>query len=348
MKPVTERTARESVEKSAGEPAGEPIGESSREFTKDFIQSQSPVQGSDQTEPTQPQAQPTQTAATHPNKEFAILTDSGTDTPADIVQNFPVYIVPLQVIYKDKSYLDGVDITPKEVAQSLTAEIPHTALPPLGVIEEKIEEIRTNGYTKIIVVTVSANLSGTFNAMQVAAKDYPEMEFAFVDSKSLGLGAGMLCAFAAHCLEEGKSFEESAALVQQHVLKSKVFFVIPTLKYLAQGGRIGKVAGLLGMALRVVPVITIDDNGEFATVAKFRNWKKAIDFAKQSVANHLAKALSYDLAVADSGAEEEADGIAQELSKRLPLNKHLYRGEISPALVVHVGPRFLGIGGLAL
>src|SRR5665647_149085 len=99
---------------------------------------------------------------------IAILTDSCSDVPQDLLERFRIYQMPLSINYKDRSYRDRIDITPEEVYKNLTIEIPHTSLPSMGEIHELIEKIIADGFDKIIIPVISSGLSGTYNAIQMA------------------------------------------------------------------------------------------------------------------------------------------------------------------------------------
>lgn len=282
-------------------------------------------------------------------KDYAILTDSGTDTPFEVVNSSPVYTIPLQVIFQGQAPMsDSIDISSKEVAQRLAVEVPKTSLPPLDRIGQTIEKIRADGYQKVLVITISARLSGTLNAIEVVAQNYRDMEFHFIDSKNIGMGAGMLCILAARCLKADIAYKKCAAIVEQHVERTKVFFAIPTLKYLSMGGRIGKVASLIGMALHVVPVITCDENGEYVVAGKSRKWNQALKIAQEKIIEYVTDQRDFALAVVESQAEEEAGTIEKVLFERLPHRRFFYRGGISPALTVHTGPKLIGVGAQIL
>ncbi len=72
------------------------------------------------------------------NKEkIAILTDSCCDVPKELVEQYHMYVLPLKIVYKNKEYSDGVDITPQEVYDRIKEEIPTTSLPSGDVIKSR-------------------------------------------------------------------------------------------------------------------------------------------------------------------------------------------------------------------
>ena len=276
--------------------------------------------------------------------KFAILTDSGTDTPIEYITDSPTYVVPLSIIFKDGAYMDNVDITPDEVVQRFSEEIPKTSLPTIGQIEDKISEIKSAGFFEVMVVTISSGLSGTYNAIKLAAQNFPDMHFVFVDTKNIGVGSGMVTAYAVTLAKAGFSLEEAEPKVQEIVGNTKVYFCIPTLSFLRKGGRIGLVAGFVGEALGLRPIITCNADGIYETIKKARGWKEAVGTALEQVASFHSGVSNYNIAVAHSNATKEATSILDRLKLRLPAYKQAFFSTISPALTVHTGPGLIGMG----
>ncbi|XFE28303.1 L-rhamnose isomerase [Listeria innocua] len=84
------------------------------------------------------------------NDKIAILVDSGTDVPEELIKKYEMYMIPLKIIYKDQVYTDKIDITPEEIYQRLPEEIPGTSLPDGESITEIFEQIKKDGYEKVL------------------------------------------------------------------------------------------------------------------------------------------------------------------------------------------------------
>jgi DegV family protein with EDD domain len=174
------------------------------------------------------------------NKEkIAILVDSGTDVPPELMEKYHMFMIPLKIIYKDREYTDKVDITPEEIYEKLPQEIPSTSLPDGEAITEIFDEIKKQGYGKILAVTISSGLSGTYNVVRLLGEQYEGLETYVLDTKNIGIGAGFSAIQAAEWLEEGMDWESLKTNLEKHVPQNKVFFNVATLEYLQKGGRIG-------------------------------------------------------------------------------------------------------------
>lgn len=279
------------------------------------------------------------------NKEkIALLVDSGTDVPDELIEKYGIYVIPLQIIYKERIYTDKVDITPAEVYARLEEEIPSTSLPDGETIQKIFEEIKTAGYEKVLAVTISSGLSGTYNVVRLLGEQIDGLDTFVLDTKNIGIGSGLQAIEAAELIEAGVSWEALKEKLTKNVKNSKVFFNVATLEYLQKGGRIGLVASILGNALKLNPIISCNDEGVYYTVAKSRGRKKSLDKTFELVKAYIGNHPRFQLAVAHGAAEAEAKEMKERLQAAFPTAEKIYFGTISPALVVHTGPGLLGVG----
>ena len=279
------------------------------------------------------------------NKEkIALLVDSGTDVPAEIMSQYGMYMLPLQIIYKDRTYTDKVDITAEEIYQRLPQEIPSTSLPDGETINKIFDRIKADGYEQVLAVTISSGLSGTYNVVRLMGEQRNDLDIFVLDTKNIGIGAGLQAIRAAELLNEGVTWQELKEQLLQEVVRNKVFFNVATLEYLQKGGRIGLVASILGNALKLNPIISCNDEGIYYTVAKSRGRKKSLDKTVELVKQYIGNHKQFRLAVAKGDALAEAKEMKTRLEQEFPQVKEIFFGQNSPALVVHTGPGLLGVG----
>lgn len=281
---------------------------------------------------------------TNKTEKIAILTDSCCDVPKALVDRYHMYVLPLKVVYKDREYLDGVDITPQEVYDHLQEEIPTTSLPSGDIFTNVLDQIKADGYEKVIGITLSSGLSGTNNMLHLITKEYEGLEFFILDTKNIAIGGGFHAIQAARYLEAGFGFEEIKEKLLRDVNNSKVFFVVETLEYLQKGGRIGLVASLFGNALNLKPVISCNEEGIYYTVAKVRGRKQSITRTIELAVAYAKNHPNINLAVCHGGTPELGEEVAQRMKELLPNHEIFVYGQISPVLGVHTGPGLIGIG----
>jgi DegV family protein with EDD domain len=277
--------------------------------------------------------------------EFAILVDSCCDVPDEYINKYPIYVVPLRINYKDASYRDRVEITPEEIYEKLAVEIPTTSLPTYGDMQEVFGKIIKDGYNKIIAINISSNISGTYNLTQLIGNELKKdgIETYVLDTKNIALASGMYAISVARHLEAGKSYEETVKLLESEYGNSKVFFCVETLEYLRKGGRIGRVASLLGAALNLKPIITCGEEGTYIIAGKERGTKRCVDKALQLAKEFANKGKNAEIGVMYSGQVTGIEEIKGKLEQLMPNTKVNLRGQISPVLGVHVGPGLIGI-----
>ncbi|MEG0770911.1 MAG: DegV family protein [Clostridia bacterium] len=279
------------------------------------------------------------------NKEkIAILVDSCTDVPKDVVKKYGIYVVPLKIIYKDKVYTDGVDISSKEIYKNLHKETPSTSLPSGEEIMVMLQKIKDDGYEKVLAITISSGLSGTHNFIKLLGEEFEGLEFCTIDTKSIGIGAGMTAILAATNLASGMKWDELCKATLDSVKKTQVFFCVSTLEYLRKGGRIGLVASSIGTLLTLKPIISCNEDGIYYNVAKTIGRKKSLQKVVEIAEEYASRGIEYNVAIANGNASEEAKEIKKILKKSLTGCKGIYEGQISPALVVHTGPGLVGVG----
>lgn len=276
-------------------------------------------------------------------QKIAILTDSGSDVPYDIAKEMNIFVVPLQVNYKDRSYRDGIDIDADTMYNRLKEEIPTTSLPLGADIDKVLQDIEKQGYTHILAVVLSSGLSGTCSLLKLVAKE-SKIPMEVIDTKNIGIGSGLSVVRAAKYVKEGLSWDELLIKVNETVLKTRVYFVLDTLEYLQKGGRIGKVTALIGYALDLRPIITCDSEGIYTTVAKARGRKVSINRCLDMALEFAGTSNHITIGLAHGNALDEVLKLKEHLIQKLGDRVTLYIGQVSPALGVHTGPGLIGMG----
>lgn len=276
-------------------------------------------------------------------QKIAILTDSGSDVPYDIAKEMNIFVVPLQVNYKDRSYRDGIDIDADTMYNRLKEEIPTTSLPLGGDIDQVLQDIEKQGYTHILAVVLSSGLSGTCSLLKLVAKE-SKIPMEVIDTKNIGIGSGLSVIKAAKYVKEGLSWDDLLVKVNETVLKTRVYFVLDTLEYLQKGGRIGKVTALIGYALDLRPIITCDSEGIYTTVAKARGRKVSINRCLELALEFAGDSNHITIGLAHGNALDEVLKLKEHLVQKLGDRVTLFIGQVSPALGVHTGPGLIGMG----
>lgn len=273
--------------------------------------------------------------------KIALLTDSACDLPAEIIKKCNIKVLPLKIIYGNKEFADRVDIQPNEVYERMPSQIPTTSMPSLQDIHHLFAAIRDEGFKQVLAVHISSGLSGTYEAVKMAAQDFKDMEVRIFDTRTLSIGQGFQVYEAAKDIQAGLSWDNIWNNLINRQTKVNIYYVLETLEYLKRGGRIGKVAAVLGEILHIKPIISVDPEGKYFIFARTRGRQQSI----RTLAEIVKKAASRNrirLAVMHGGAESEAMKLKDSLQGLANVVEVLFE-QISPALGVHTGPGLIGV-----
>lgn len=273
-------------------------------------------------------------------QKIALITDSACDLSKEIIEKFNIHIAPFRIIYTDNEYEDLITIQPKEVYERMPGQIPTTSLPSVERIENILNTLEDNGYTHVISINISCNLSGTSNSIRLALNDHPKLTSYVFDTKTLTMGQGAVIVEAAKMIEAGESFEKIVSKLPEFREKTHVYFTLSTLEYLKKGGRIGHVAGTIGELLHLKPVIVVSDEGIYETYAKVRGRKQSLKKLCEILEGYLVK-TKCNLWIIHGNADEESLELYNKY-KDHPMINRIYHQILSPALGVHTGPGLIG------
>ena len=276
------------------------------------------------------------------HKKTVIITDSTCDLSDQQLLDYGIHMIPLRVICKNAEYRDRIEIQPEELYGIMENELPKTSLPQPEDIMSLLDELVEKGVEEAVYFGISSGLSGTSQLMKMMAASYEaRLKLHVVDSFTLSMALGMMVLEAAKTLEAGGTVEQviEAAMTVRNNQTS--VFVIRTLEFLRKGGRIGKVEGMLGNILQLKPVIFVNDDGIYETIAKARGYKNALETMVQELVNRFGK-KKINLSVVHGRAYEEAQRMLERLKGSLTIAEAYIR-PASPVLAIHTGPGLLGV-----
>lgn len=274
----------------------------------------------------------------------AIMVDSGCDISQEFIEKYDIKVLRLKVLYGDRMYSDGLDIDPLEVYRRFPQEIPTTSTPNMYEVSELVNEIKSEGYEKIIGITISSGLSGTYNAVAMAFEEEDIETFAF-DTKNISIGAGLLAMWAAKKLSEGWTFEAVKHGLNDKISDSKVFFYMDTLDYLRKGGRISPAVAIVGKALNLKPIISCNEKGTYYTVSKIRGQHKGLEKLMDSLKDYIGDKKAY-LAIMNGDGTRYLDVIRARIKEMFPQCDVVVDKQITATMAIHTGPGLIGVGVL--
>ena len=267
-----------------------------------------------------------------------VVTNSTADLPPQLARELGISVVPVYVRFGDEVYRDRVDISEDEFYQRLLQDPihPSTTQPPPQDFVDVYKDLARKA-DGIISIHITSKLSGTYNSAlngkELVGEGCP---IEVIDSQALSMGLGQLAIVASTIAESGKNLQEVVEGVKQVIPSIHLLGLLDTLKYLALGGRIGKVQALLGSVLSVKPLLTVKD-GELVPVGRVRSRTKGIDMLFDFVKNAVD---IQDVAIVHNTTPDEAQALIERMGSILP-KERIILARLGPALGVHAGPDIL-------
>lgn len=207
--------------------------------------------------------------------KIRIITDSASDITD--AANTQLTVLPMRINFGDEEYLDGVTISHHEFYEKLVESdtLPVTSLISPAVFEEAFEKAVGDG-EKVIAITISGRLSGTYQSAILAAAQFEGNVFV-IDSLNAAIGEQILVNYALELVNKGMSAKEIVQTLNDAKKHIHILALLDTLEYLKKGGRISKTVAFVGGALSIKPVVTVID-GEVALLGKARGSKNGNNF----------------------------------------------------------------------
>ncbi|HSH61188.1 MAG TPA: DegV family protein [Acidimicrobiales bacterium] len=269
-----------------------------------------------------------------------IVTDSACDLPPEMAERHGIEIVPLTVRFGDEELVDRRDLTPAQFWDRLSRSevLPETAAPAPGAFEAAYRKAADDGCEGVVCITISAGLSATYEAAQLAAQAVADsIPVQVVDSRAVALAQGLMSVRAAERAAEGGSIDDVVREVQDLVGRSRTFAALDTLENLKKGGRIGGAQAFVGSMLSIKPVIQVSE-GKVAPESRQRTRAKALRYLAEKVRQHEPVET---LAVMHGDAPD-LDEMLELLSSSHP-REDIVVGDVGAVIGTHTGPRVMGV-----
>ncbi len=273
-----------------------------------------------------------------------VVVDSTADIPAELLQEYNIDVIPLNIQFGSQSLRDGIDITKDEFYRRLVEEdqIPKTSTPLIGSFLEVYERVAQEADT-IVSLHVSGKLSATVDAARQAAETLPQVHIEVVDTNTIVTPIMYMAIAATKAARAGKSLQEIVATIHEVGSRTFLYVGLETLKYLERGGRIGRVRAFLGTLLNVKPMLEVRD-GEIHPLEQVRTSKRMQErmlelTQAQMPLEELAVLYTADRPLAEKMAERlAAAGVFPHADIRVL--------QMSGVIGTHTGPGGIAIAGL--
>lgn len=272
-----------------------------------------------------------------------IVADTTCGLPRALLAQRGISLIPQVVMFGEESFHDDKDLDTALFLQKLKAAkaLPKTAAPEPSLYYPILEEARSKNES-VVVVAPTGKASGTVRSAQTAAQEFPDVDVRVVDTQTISCNLGSLVLLADDMAKVGKSASQIVAKLEDMIPRGRIYFLVDTLEYLAKGGRIGGAKRLVAELLEIKPILQIKD-GQVESFEQQRTKKRALARLVEITKEQCSGGAESHLCVLQVEAEKEAQALVEELKSTIPIAEiPIY--ELPPAIVVHAGPRAMGIG----
>ncbi len=272
-----------------------------------------------------------------------IVADTTCGLPREMLARRGIPVIPQIVMFGEESFHDDKELDTAAFLQKLKAskELPKTAAPEPPLYFPIFEEAKKTGES-VVVVAPTGKASGTVRSAQTAALEFPGVDIRVVDTLTISCNLGSLVLMADDMAKTGKSADEIVAKLNDLIPRGKLYFLVDTLEYLAKGGRIGGAKRLVAELLDIKPILQVKD-GQVEAFEQQRTKKRALARLVEVVAEQCKGGADAHLCVLQIEAENEAEILVAELHTRVNV-PYIPIYQLPPAIVVHAGPKALGVG----
>jgi fatty acid kinase fatty acid binding subunit len=275
--------------------------------------------------------------------KLGIVTDSTSDLPKYLIEQYELEVVPSILIIDGKEYADGVGLSREDFYRQLPSlqTQPTTAAPSIGEFSTRYDSLLTRGCDHILSIHAAGPLTTIINSARQAAHDFPD-KITIVDSLSLSLGLGFQVLAAAEAAELG--LQAALEAIESTRRRLQVSAALDTMENLKRSGRVPGAVAALGSLLRIKPLIELT-NGEVKAIGAVRTTKQA----NAKMLNFLLQGGELErLAILHTGAEPRAkeflNNVMQKANRSMP--RDILMVNVTTVIGTHVGPNGLGFAAV--
>ncbi|MBN2463287.1 MAG: DegV family protein [Dehalococcoidia bacterium] len=281
-------------------------------------------------------------------RKVAVVTDSVSCLPQEILEKYDICVVPLEIVYEGRSYRDGIDITPNEVYKIMRKKenLPTTSTASAGDFLSAYRQMSQKAES-VLCITLTSLQSKTFDAAltarEIAREEIPEANIEVFDSRSVAGALGFIVREAARVANDGGGLTETIETAREMMGKVNFLAMLDTLYYLARLGRIARAAAWVGSVLDMKPVLEHNPAvGETMPVARPRTRRMAVERMLKIMADRMGDSRVH-VVVQHADEMDDARKLAAEIESRFKCVE-MSITEFAPVMGVHTGPGLLAIG----
>jgi DegV family protein with EDD domain len=284
------------------------------------------------------------------NKRAVIATSTGCLDYLDF-EHEDLRILRMKIILNDVTFNDYIDITADDFYNQLrndTTLVPTSSMPSPGELYEVLDELVENGYKEAIIITLSSGLSGTYDVVRMAVKQYEgDITVHVVDSRNAAISEGWLSLEALRLFDEGEETSKVVEYLEYIRTNRKQYFMVDNLRLFVANGRLSGASGFVGSMLKIKPILEVNSDGKIVPFKKIRSQKRALKEMVELVIEDCKTLSDFVITYNTSDNIEGLNFVKDEMEKAFPGYLY-YEAPITPVIGCHTGVGTVGIAYIDL
>lgn len=277
-------------------------------------------------------------------RDYVLVSDSTADMDVEVVKKLDVKIVPFSYSINDNVYHYYLDERDGDISEFYAGMkkgmMPVTSQVNPITYKEYFEEIAAQG-KDILYICFTSGMSGSYQTSLLGAdmvrQKYPDVNIVVIDSLCASIGQGFLMYLAAKKKQEGMGMEELQKWILEYRKKIRHWFMVEDLFHLKRGGRVTTVEAVVGSALKIKPILSVDEDGKLFVKSKTRGVAKALDYIMERFNEEAGDIPSQTVVIGHADAIEKANRLKNMVMEAGVLEENIIIAPIGPIIGTHVG-----------
>lgn len=283
-------------------------------------------------------------------KDYVVVSDSTADLPVDVVKELGVPIIPFSYSIEDTVYEYYLDERDGDIG-AFYERLRKGAMPVTSQVNPvRYQEIFTEFAKQgkdVLYVCFSSGLSGSYQSSKIGAdmamEKYPEINIVCVDSRSAAVGEGVFLYEIMQKKKEGLDLDALTQWIENQRKHVRHWFMVEDLFHLKRGGRVSTVEAMVGSALKIKPILSVDEEGKLVIRSKARGTNKAMEYLISKTVEEGGDLSKLRAVIGHADCFEKAEKLKQMAVEAGMKEENIMIAPIGPIIGTHVGSGMLAI-----
>jgi len=277
------------------------------------------------------------------SEKFAIVVDGTSCQSPEVQREFDLRLLPLHVDIGKETFTANVDLSADEFYAKIAAPgvLTGTSQPSMGECRDVYDRIAHEGITRMVVLTIATELSGTYSVATTTAQAMPGTRIEVIDTRSLAGGISLIATAIGRQRRSGGSFDDAVTLARKMSGRIPLLALADTLEYLKRSGRVTGAQALFGSMLQVKPILEVKD-GVVHAIDRVRTREKAVTRLKEMIAQRVPAGTRIHACTLHTNDPERARALGEWMQEQFHCVEH-WTAEAGAVIGARAGPGVVGV-----